>query len=701
MKPMTHTPFYFVLFFIGLAVTCWIGGGYVGSNLPGVTVTALIAACYAVGGMELYRYRQATASLVRAVSDTTSAQSSLGAWLERLPAALRPAVRLRVEGERVGLPAPALTPYLVGLLVLLGMLGTLLGMMVTLRGTGLALENATDLDSIRGSLAAPVHGLGFAFGTSIAGVATSALLGLLSALCRRERLGAAQALDAEIAGSLRVHSQAWQREESFRLLQRQAEAMPMLLDRLQGMIGAIEQQNTAQGERLIASQQEFHARAETAHARLGVSLEQSLKAGADAYARATAAASQSAMEATLAGLAREAGAVHEAVTRSVTQQLDALASGFTAASEVAASSWNGVLDEQRRSHEAMGNQLQTALDAFTARFGAHATQWVDQLGSRLDERSALDAQSRQQALAQQDQMNAVAATRNEQALAAASEHLGQQAGALVRTIEQSHAGLLDALSAHDEARLSAWSEKLERISASLREDWDRATAGTAEQHARIGAALVASADEIGGRAQLHASETIAEISRLVEVASEAPRAAADVIAEMRQQLSDSMVRDTAMLDERNQLMGTLQTLLDAVNHASTEQRSAVDALVVTSSDLLESVGSRFIEHIQSETGKLDSVAAQVSVSAVEVASLAEAFGSAVEMFGQTNTELLARLHGIGEALDRSSTRSDEQLAYYVAQAREVVDLSLLAQQQIVGELQQLGGRRGATEASAA
>ena len=33
------------------------------------------------------------------------------------------------------LPAPALTPYLVGLLVLLGMLGTLLGMMATLSGT--------------------------------------------------------------------------------------------------------------------------------------------------------------------------------------------------------------------------------------------------------------------------------------------------------------------------------------------------------------------------------------------------------------------------------------------------------------------------------------------------------------------------------------------------------------------------------------
>lgn len=135
-------------------------------------------------------------------------------------------MRLRIEGERVALPGPALTPYLVGLLVLLGMLGTLLGMVVTFKGTGAALESAADLQAIRASLAAPIQGLGFSFGTSIAGVSTSAMLGLLSALCRRERLQAAQALDAQIATTLRLHSHAHQREETLALLRRQAEAMP-------------------------------------------------------------------------------------------------------------------------------------------------------------------------------------------------------------------------------------------------------------------------------------------------------------------------------------------------------------------------------------------------------------------------------------------------------------------------------------------
>jgi hypothetical protein len=154
------------VFFVGLAAVCWIGAGYVGSNPLAASVTMVIGACYLAGALELYRYRQATLTLTHAVTDLSATPASLSDWLGRLHASLRNATRLRVEGERVALPVPVLTSYLVGLLVLLGMLGTLLGMMATLRGTGMALESATDLQAIRGSLAAPVKGLGFAFGTA-------------------------------------------------------------------------------------------------------------------------------------------------------------------------------------------------------------------------------------------------------------------------------------------------------------------------------------------------------------------------------------------------------------------------------------------------------------------------------------------------------------------------------------------------------
>ena len=148
-----------------------------------------------------------------------------------------------------------------------------------------------------------------------------------------------------------------------------------------------------------------------------------------------------------------------------------------------------------------------------------------------------------------------------------------------------------------------------------------------------------------------------------------------------------------MLEERTRLLATLETLLDAVNHASVEQRTAIDALVGTSAELLERVGTRFTDHIEAETGKLETVAAQITGSAAEVASLGEAFGAAVQMFGQSNDQLMERLQHIAQALDQTSTRSDEQLAYYVAQAREVVDLSVLSQKQILEDMQRLGASR--------
>ena len=69
-------------------------------------------------------------------------------------------MRLRIEGERVALPGPALTPYLVGLLVMLGMLGTFLGMVVTFKGAVFALEGSSDLQAIRAALAGAHQGPG-------------------------------------------------------------------------------------------------------------------------------------------------------------------------------------------------------------------------------------------------------------------------------------------------------------------------------------------------------------------------------------------------------------------------------------------------------------------------------------------------------------------------------------------------------------
>ena len=65
-------------------------------------------------------------------------------------------------------------PYLIGALVLLG----LIGLVDTLRGTRAALQTTSEIEALRRSLLAPIAGLARAFGTSLSGVATSLILGL-------------------------------------------------------------------------------------------------------------------------------------------------------------------------------------------------------------------------------------------------------------------------------------------------------------------------------------------------------------------------------------------------------------------------------------------------------------------------------------------------------------------------------------------
>ncbi|MGF6607217.1 hypothetical protein OKW45_002117 [Paraburkholderia sp. WSM4175] len=777
----------FVVFLAGLSAACWIAVGYAASNPLAFAVTLLIGVFYVLGALELRRYGQATATLTGALAALSGPPPSLAAFLEAVHPSLRNSVRLRVEGERVALPGPALTPYLVGLLVLLGMLGTLLGMVMTLRGTGLALESASDLQAIRASLAAPVKGLGFAFGTSIAGVATSAMLGLLSALSRRERLEAAQQLDAKIATTLRVYSQSHQREESLRLLQRQAEATPLLVERLQTMMSALEQQSAASNERQIASLDAFYGRTEAAYLRLAGVIEQSLKDSVAGSAQAAGRALQPVVEATMAGLSRETAALHDAVTQAVQRQLDGMSSGFAATSANVAEICHSALAGHRQASDELAAQQRASVERVAEAFEQRSVALLDGVSARLEATASGMSQAWGDALAQQQSAGDKLAANNEQALARAAATFEQHAAALLSAVGSSHANLQTELSSRDEQRLGAWAEALDAMGAKLSEQWQQSGAQaashqqqicdalaqtardismqththasatiaeidrlvqaaaeapkaatnlqaelaardeqrfaawtealgamtaklneqwqqtgsqTATRQQQICDALAQTARDISAQTQTHASATIAEIERLVQAASEAPKAAAEVVAELRQKLSDSMVRDTAMLEERSRLLATLETLLDAVNHASTEQRTAVDALVSTSAGLLERVGNRFTEHLEHETGKLGTVAAQVTGSAVEVASLGEAFGAAVHAFGEANDKLVAHLERIEAALDKSLARSDEQLAYYVAQARDVVDLSVMSQKQIVEDLQLLAAQRATAGADA-
>ncbi|TXT29011.1 MAG: hypothetical protein FD131_2702 [Rhodocyclaceae bacterium] len=326
-------------FILGLFAVVWVAIGYIGGHTLAFSVSCLIAMVYVAGALEMRRFHDNTTALAKALGNIPDDIGYLGEWLQLVPAALQNAVRLRIEGERVALPGPGITPYLVGLLVLLGMLGTFLGMVVTLNGAVLALESTTDLQTIRSALAAPVKGLGVAFGTSVAGVATSAMLGLISALCRRDRLQVGQLLDSKIASVLRDFSLTYQRQETFKALQAQSQALPELVGKLDAMMSQMAEQNRLLGEQLAAGQQRFHEEAKGLYTDLAQSVDQSLKASLKDSATVAAETIQPVVTATMAGIANETRGLHDKLFGTVETQLAGIAGQFAQTVTTVSDTW--------------------------------------------------------------------------------------------------------------------------------------------------------------------------------------------------------------------------------------------------------------------------------------------------------------------------------------------------------------------------
>lgn len=628
-------------FALGLLAVAWVGSGYIGSSPLALGMTAIIGAVYVAGALELLRFSQATSALARALAAIPDDLSNLADWLGQLPPSLQNAVRLRIDGERVGLPGPALTPYLVGLLVLLGMLGTFLGMVLTLNGAVIALESSTDLQAIRASLAAPVKGLGVAFGTSVAGVAASAMLGLISALCRRERQLAAQVLDMRIARELRGFSLSHQRAEAYRALQMQAQGLPEVVNQLQAMLSQMEAQARQLNDRLLANQESHYLDAKGLYSDLASAVGRSLQESLSESARIAGATIQPAVDAALSGIARETNSLQEKLADTVRTQLDGLAERFGTTVGAVSETWTRALEQQERSNQNLNRRLQDSLAAFTDTFA-------------------------------------------------------QRSESLLATVRDAHAGWQSESAAQDRQRLQAMSEALAATAAMLQRQWQEVEAQTREHHEHLLQTLAQTARDIGAEAQARSSRTIDEVARLLQTVAEAPRAAAAVIGELRQELGASIVRDQEQLAERARIMATLSGLLDAINRGAGEQRAAIDALVASSSELLDRLGARHAETLAAESARLSGVAAQLGGSAVEVASLSEAFALSVQLFSETNERLTTTLQRIEGTLDKSMARSDDQLAYYVAQAREIIDLCIMSQQQIVEDRQRLSAPTAST-----
>lgn len=716
MKPYAFS----IAFGLGVVALIGVAAAVASSHFLVLAMTALIGAVYVFGALELRQYRATTTQLQQGLAQIPAELAQLSDWLITLPAPLHNPVRQRVHGERVALPGPVFTPYLVGLLVMLGMLGTFLGMVVTLKGAVFALEGSSSIAGVRAAFAEPLKGLGLAFGTSVAGVATSAMLGLMSSLARHERALVSQQLDTLAHTQLQRFSLAHQQQESHLALQQQAQALPQVLQHLQALMAQMASSTEQTHTLMLSQQRQFQQEVQqglhsaytglaqsvdqSLHTSLQLSLNQSLQLASDSI--------RPMVQATMAQLAEQAQKLNDRLLQSTQQQLTEVHTQLTATAATLAHTSAETLSLHEHSNSRMSERIGRTLEAFGHNFERSAQALVAQVGQAQSHHHALQSNAEQQRLASwQAALHSMADGLQQQWQSSGTQTLAQQQAicdTLARTAQdisahsQSQATqtladitrLLASSEALVQTRIAAeaqWtaqhSQRAEELSALLREEL------SALRHAEDtrGQAAVARLAELQSTVTAHLSTlgTALEgpITRLIETASEAPKAAAEVIGQMRQELSLSVARDNTLLEERSRILGTLSTLLDAINHASTEQRGVIDALLVSSQASLAQTSEQFQQQVAQETDKLGGIAAQVTASAVDVASLGQSLGFAVTAFSQSNTQLMAQLQRIEQALGQSMTRSDEQLAYYVAQAREIIDLSIGSQKDVLDALQ--------------
>lgn len=685
-----------IAFLLGAIAVFWMGLAFASSNLLALGIITVIGVAYSVGFNELWRFQQATDTLTSALSTTQDKVLQLDDWLDKLHPSLQNTVRLRIEGERIGLPTPVLTPYLVGLLVMLGLLGTFAGMVDTLKGAVMALEGTTELEAIRAGLAAPIKGLAMAFGTSVAGVATSAMLGFISTLSRRDRMLAARQLDSKVGTVFQAFSLAYNRQQTYKAMQLQAQTLPDVAEKLTVLAQQLASMSTQIESQLIDNQQKFHESTANVYNNLATSVDKSLKESLAESGRLAGASIQPIVQELMQGISIEAKNTYQQLTTITQQQLETLTQHFSDTSQEVSNAWQSSLAAHEQSNQTFIVSMGTSLEAFNSQFENTSTTMIETFN-----RNSVDWFERQQINDQQRlehwdvcfQQVSSSLQQSTNDIAENNKNTSTVLLGEINNLLSSAENLVQTRIDNESVWLATYSDRLKQLTSTLTTEFEKLR----DAEESRGTAAVTRLAELQHAVTDHLA-TLGNaleqpMTRLIQIASETPRAAAEVIEQMRAEITKNIEHDNSLLEDRRRIMSELNTLSDTLEQNSTGQREAIEQIVSSSTLMLQEIKNSFGSHVEAEVAKLSDITDHFAVSAIEMASLGETFGSAVQLFNTSNTHLANSLIRIEESLKNSTTRSDEQLGYYVAQAREIIDHSMLSQQEIIEQIRQLS-RKG-------
>jgi hypothetical protein len=586
----------------------------------GLVVAMGVALVGAIGEL-LQRVRKAD-TLARELA-TLPRPAQLAA-VEGASDGLRPLLQARLTHSAGSIAGAPLAGYVVGLLVMLGLLGTFLGLFETLRGAREALTSSGDVEALRASLGAPMQGLTRSFGTSAAGVSASAMLGLAAAIARRTESRFARALTVYAAGALAPLTVQARQLDALERLARQGEALPRAIAALDAAAARLTSLEAGWSAAHADATAQTAGMVRGAVERIGSDLERAVERIGSDLERAVARIGSD-LERTVA---QAGSAAESAIAPLVTSAVE----GSVAAAKTHIGEVRAILDADlaaRRTSDAAHGRAQE--EAF-ARSAAAEEARAQTLAARWGETSsALDATlARAEARSEARELAfsraaAEIASSASAAVAAASERL-EQADARVAA----HALQLGTLVAAIEAR--------EEAAANL----------AGEQRAAVDALLTAAAtraEALDANARAGHAALLAEVER--GLSAHAARAI---------ELERSLGAELAAHSDR---------LASALALQITEREAQLDAVAASVRDAV----------------------AGVQAGGTELAAVAEMFAGAVDRHREGASEWLAALGTVEGAIVRASEEAaGGALAEQLDRARELFDAQLQFHRELLLQL---------------
>ena len=463
---------------------------------------------------------------------------------------------------------------------------------------------------------------------------------------------ATRQLDSVIATVFKEFSLTHNRQETYQALQAQAQALPAVAETLQTLASHLATMGTQLGDKLLSNQNLFHEATEKRYNELATAVGKSLCESLAASGEAAGESIRPVLAEALAEINATARNSHEQFLSSAQSQL-----------------------------LSFENEFRTTSSTLLQAFGASSASWAEQ---SLTLQTSISQSMTESTRELTDSSRTMAAT------------LLEEIGSLVQSNEQ----LVAARQVSETAWLKNQNIQMGQLTAALssglgelRDQEERAQADAAKRMAELESSVASHLTRLGAGLE-------EPMTRLIQTASETPRAAAEVIGQLRSEISNNIARDNTLLAERQRAMTDLHSLASCWQQAANEQREAVANLVTSSASTLQEISTRFGDHLSGEAARIAEASAEVAGSASELSSVGEAFGVAVNLFHTANDTLIDHLSRIEVSMERSTARSDEQMAYYVAQAREIIDQSMLSHKEILADLAQAPkkGRSLAAEA---